>query len=276
MSMKLNFKDDVAEGEGFLYSNGQVTFKGSWKEGKRCGHCYEYVDGHMIYDGNYENDMRNGFGIEYGQSNEVEFEGEWVDNKRGLKSIVQNKKGVRQLIERDESGKERYIGGFKEGTVIREGLGTEFDAEGRPSFVGIFKDGCVERKVKEFRGKEIVIYDDSGAKRYEGEYLDKKSLNYPAQGQGKLFKDGVMVYKGAFKNGLREGGGCSYYPNHVLMYDGEWRNDMANGYGKFNNSEGIMVVEGNFENNCYMDNDICVHVDSGKIEHVKKMRGCLC
>ena len=31
MAMKLNFVDDVAEGEGYLYTNGQVTFKGNWK-----------------------------------------------------------------------------------------------------------------------------------------------------------------------------------------------------------------------------------------------------
>ena len=276
MAMKLFFKDDVVNGEGTLFSNGQATFKGTWKDGKRTGHGVEFVNGHVVYDGNYENDQRNGYGIEYDDENQIAFEGEWVNNNRGLKSVIRTKKGERRLIEKDEAGNDRFIGGCKENSLERDGFGTEFDAEGNPIFEGIYKDNALERKVKEFKGKEIVLYDEEGKKVYEGEYLNKKERHYPANGQGKEFKNGVMVYKGQFKNGVREGKGCSYYANHCLMYDGYWQNNMANGHGKFHNDEGMVVVEGDFENNMYQDDTICVHVDSGKIDQIKKMKGCFC
>ena len=68
MAMKLNFVNDVIEGEGFLYDNGQVIFKGQWKEGQRCGYCEEFKAGHRIYAGNYDKDVRNGYGIEYDEN----------------------------------------------------------------------------------------------------------------------------------------------------------------------------------------------------------------
>ena len=276
MAMKLFFKDDVVDGEGTLFSNGQATFKGTWKNGKRSGHGVEYKNGHPVYDGNYEDDKRNGFGKEFDDENEVVFEGEWVDNNRGLKSVIHTKKGERKLVVKDEAGTDRFIGECKENSLAREGFGTEFDAEGKPLFEGMYKDDVLERKIKEFKGKEIVLYDENGKKMYEGEFLNKKELHYPAHGQGKEFKDGVMVYKGHFKNGMKEGKGCSYYMNRCLMYDGYWQNDMANGHGKFHNDEGIVVVEGDFEDNVYRDDTICVHVDTGKIDHLKKKKKWFC
>lgn len=276
ISMKLNFKDDIIEGEGFLYDNGQVVFKGMWKEGKRCGYCEEFLSGHKIYGGNYEDDVRNGFGIEYDENGTVVFEGEWVHGKQGLKFIQENKKGEKELYEVDENDKKKFIGGYIEGTVTRNGLGVEFDENEKPVRFSVYKEGILERNVKEFKDSIIVTYDDDGNKVYEGGYKKNRLLNYPAEGQGKQFCENVLIYNGEFKNGKREGHGCSYYMNRTLKYDGDWMNDKANGHGKFNNEEGMLVAEGEFVDDVFEDATRRVHVDTGKIEEIKKMKGCFC
>lgn len=58
--MKLFFKDDLIEGEGYLYDNGQVTFKGTWVAGKRCGFGQEFQGGKLLFKGQYKDDVRNG------------------------------------------------------------------------------------------------------------------------------------------------------------------------------------------------------------------------
>lgn len=276
IAMKLFFKDDVVEGEGMLYSNGQVVFKGTWKDGSRCGHCTEYNKGYKVYDGNYDNDVRNGFGIEYGENGSIEFEGEWIDGKRGTKFISENKKGEKELTELNDNGKVKYIGGFKEGSVIRNGLGVEYDENEKPVNICVYEDGVVIRKVKEFKDKEIVLYDENGKKLYEGGYKNSRESGYPPQGKGKQYVDGVLVYCGEFVKGRRDGPGYSYYPNHILKYDGDWKNDKANGLGKFYNEEGMLMAEGEFIDDVFDDGVICCHVDTGKTEQIGKRRGCFC
>ena len=275
IAMKLFFNDDVVEGEGTLYSNGQVIFKGMWKNGYRCGHCTEYVKGYKVYDGNYENDVRNGYGIEYGENNEIKFEGEWVDGKPGHKFISENKNGVKELTEEDDNGKVKFIGGYKEGSMIRNGLGVEYDEDGKPTNESVYEDGIVIRKVKEFKDKVIVLYDVNGKKCYEGGYKNNREAGYPAEGKGKQYIDGVIVYNGDFVKGQRDGYGCSYYANHVLKYEGDWKNDKANGNGKFNNEEGLLIAEGEFTDDLYDDGIVRCNVATGKYEKVGK-RGCFC
>ena len=275
-AMKLHFKDDVVEGEGALYDNGRVVFEGMWVNGKRCGPAQEYVDGHCVFKGQYDDDKRNGYGIEYDETGVTVFEGEWKNGEQGLKRIKANKKGKKQLVEYSEDGKVKYTGGYKEGTVIRDGEGVEYDSEGNPVSTCIYNEGIVERRIKEFKNNTIILYDENNKKVYEGEYKNSPELGFPPHGKGRLFRDGVMVYNGEFKNGQRSGHGCSYYMSRVLMYEGDWLNDKANGNGKFNNEEGLLVVEGEFVDNVCTQGDKRVHVDTGKIESVKKMNRCFC
>lgn len=276
MAMKLVFKDDVIEGEGSLYENGQVTFKGMWKGGVRCGHGVEYKKGHVLYDGEFENDLRHGFGIEYGEDNMVEFEGEWKEGKRGTKYICVNKKGKKELTETTEDDKLIYVGGYKEGTMLRDGQGVEFDENEKPKSISIFENGALVRRVKEFKGKEIVLYDENGKKLYEGGFKNSRELGYPADGKGKQYENGIMVYNGDFVKGKRDGHGFSYYLNRTLKYDGDWKDNKANGNGKFYNEEGILEAEGEFVDDMFRDSEKVCHVDSGEIELLKNKRGCFC
>lgn len=276
IAMKLNFVDDVVEGEGFLYLNGQVTFKGTWKGGMRCGFCQEFEGGRLVYKGEYKDDVRNGYGVLYDSNQDIVFEGQWVNGKEGLISIAENDKGDREMTEKTESGIIKFIGGFKEGSLLRDGKGVEYNEEGKPVKESMYKEGVEERKIKEFKDNDtIVIYDSNGKKVYEGEYLKDSHHRYPPNGNGRLFEGTVMVYNGLFVKGKREGHGLSYHLTRCLQYEGDWMNDKANGIGKYYNDEGMLIASGEFIDNVYTDDKICIHVDTGKIEEVKK-GGCGC
>ena len=275
ISMKLNFVDDLVEGEGVLYQNGQVTFKGVWKAGMRNGFCQEFDGGRLIFKGEYADDMRNGYGILYDASQEIVFEGQWVNNEQGLISISENDNGDREMTEKNENGTIKYIGGFKEGTVLRDGKGVEYDEEGKPVREIVFKEGLEERRIKEFKGENIVIYDSAGKKVYEGQYIKDNSHRYPPHGKGRLFEGTVMVYNGDFVKGKREGHGCSYHPTRCLKYEGDWMNDLPHGVGKYYDSEGTLVTSGEFCDGLYEDEKIRIDAAAGKVEDVTK-GGCAC
>lgn len=280
IAMRLNFKDDLIEGEGTLFDNGQVTFKGHWKNGERCGPCVEYVGGKVVFSGNYEHDKRNGYGILYDADQQPVFEGVWVDGAQGSVSIEEDDRGDRILVEKDANGHTLYVGGFKEGTVIRDGQGVVFDESGNPLKICVFKDGVEDRLVKEFVGKTIRIYDANGKKIYEGDYKSGShrghlSHTYVPHGQGKQFENGIMVYMGSFVDGHRQGEGNSYYPSHTLQYKGGWMDDKANGNGQFYSEDGTLVAEGEFVDNVYTDEERRVYVDTGRIDPIRS-GGCGC
>ena len=275
MSMKLVFKDDLIEGEGSLFKNGQATFKGTWVAGKRCGFGQEFQGGKLIFKGQYKDDVRNGYGTLYDTNGEVVFEGEWVDGKEGDSTIEEDDNGDRVLMVKKD-GVLVYRGGFKEGTMEKDGKGVLFNSDGQPEKVCIFKDGVLDRMVKEFKENAIVIYDANGKKVYEGEYLNDNQGRYPANGSGRAFRNGSLIYNGEWVRGRRQGHGCSYHENHTLKYEGEWQNDMANGVGKYFDKEGMLVLEGEFVDNVGSDGEKRVFVESGRVESADKSSGCAC
>ena len=128
--LKLQFVNDVIDGEGCVYENGHIQFKGVWKNGVRCGFGQEFSGGRLLFKGMFADDVRNGYGVSYSVSGEPEFEGEWINGSPGRKEIVEDELGNRVLIEKDDDDHVVYKGGFKEGTVLRDGIGTIFDASG--------------------------------------------------------------------------------------------------------------------------------------------------
>ena len=272
--MKLHFVNDLIDGEGSLFDNGQLTFKGTWKEGQRCGFCQEFKGGKLIFKGEYSGDVRNGYGIEYDASGEIVYEGEWVNGVMGLKSIVDDDYGNRMLVEKDALGSIVFMGEFKEGTVMRDGRGTEYE-DSKPVRVCMYRDGVEERILKEFKGNSMIQYDSNNNKVYEGEYEDMGVRGPCAQGKGRQFEGNVVVYNGEFVRGHRQGSGFSYYPSRTLQYEGDWMDDKANGHGKFYNAEGMLVVEGEFVDDVCVDDNRRIHRDTGKIENVKSS-GCFC
>ena len=276
IAMKLNFKDDLVNGEGSLFENGQVTFRGNWVNGERSGKGEEFSGGKLVFSGNYEHDKRNGFGILYDDERQPIFEGTWVDGEKGLISIEENDRGDKEMIEKDSEGHIRYIGGFVKDSTIRDGQGVTYDESGNPLKICIYHEGAEERVLKEFKGKKIIIYDAEGKKSYEGEYKVDSRHRYPPHGQGQQFENGCMVYMGGFVDGRRQGFGRSFYPNHTAQYIGDWMDGKANGQGQYMNEEGELIVEGEFVDNVHTGEELRVYVDSGRVEHIGASRGCAC
>ena len=63
----------------------------------------------------------------------------------------------------------------------------------------------------------------NGVKRYEGEYLDSIRYNYPQEGEGEEYDaDGSrLIYHGHYWNSKRQGQGKLYRDGDVV-YNGKW------------------------------------------------------
>lgn len=62
-------------------------------------------------------------------------------------------------------------------------------------------------------------YNENGLKVYIGCYMNDGNGSINRQGEGSLFKNEVLIYKGNWKNDKREGNGKYYFTNGIV-YDG--------------------------------------------------------
>ncbi|MDR2777226.1 MAG: hypothetical protein LBB24_00425 [Rickettsiales bacterium] len=68
-------------------------------------------------------------------------------------------------------------------------------------------------------------------------------------GDGELREDnGMLFYKGGFRNNRREGKGIEYYPDGKKCYDGDWKNNKMHGYGGYYYSDGSIIYMGEYKN----------------------------
>lgn len=72
------------------------------------------------------------------------------------------------------------------------------------------------------------------------------------------------VYKGKWKNGLRDGVGCQAWPDGAT-YDGEWKDNKACGHGKFTHVEGD-TYEGQWANDKANGYGVYQHVNGAKYQ----------
>jgi hypothetical protein len=88
---------------------------------------------------------------------------------------------------------------------------------------------------------------------YDGE-LNKC---YRPNGNGILYSDGVIQFKGIFINGqLKSGSKYSTTTPQYIMYDGTFMNNIPNGNGIYYNRNNIKIYEGTVLNNRYHKNGI--------------------
>lgn len=69
-------------------------------------------------------------------------------------------------------------------------------------------------------------------------------------GVGEEYSNGLLVYKGGYKNGLRDGIGQAYQ-NGELIYSGSWKNGQRHGNGTQYKEGGLIVYEGEWDKDCY-------------------------
>lgn len=271
--LKLQFVNDVIEGEGCVYENGHIQFKGVWKNGVRCGFGQEFSGGRLLFKGMFADDVRNGYGVSYSVSGEPEFEGEWINGSPGRKEIVEDELGNRVLIEKDDDDHVVYKGGFKEGTVLRDGIGTIFDASGACVKTSVYSEDMEERCVRSFANGAMTQFDATGHKIYEGSFV-MTPQGPVAQGEGRQFSPaGIPLYQGEFHQGHRCGFGRSFV-NRTLQYEGMWANDQANGRGKLFDPAGMLLIEGEFQDDVCSAGTESFHRERGKV--ASRGKGCFC
>ena len=192
----LTFVDGIANGPCKLYDNkGTIFFEGYFVNGYREGKGKEYDEnGNVIYEGFYKQGKR---------MNIVE-----LKEMKGYWKEMNDSNEVISICQKDDECRNDGI--------------CYFYVNGKIDKVSKWKNGEELNVLKRFEGKKISEFVN-GVKRYEGKYRDSIKYNYPREGEGEEYDtDGKsLVYEGQFWNNKRQGQG-KLYRNGDVVYDGIW------------------------------------------------------
>ena len=187
----------------------------------------------------YCDDVANGWGYEYDEcddmkmclyeSGEKKIEMKKSEMKEGYYDEIDVNSGeilsICRINENHEKQGEGYV--FKNGVINK---------------IVMYENGLEKSCMKEFSEKIMIEYDESGKRVYEGGYLNSLEKEYPREGEGEEYCDDVMIYKGEWKDGMRNGRGMSMR-NQQVYYDGMWKDNLPEGEGTmFEN--GKMICKG--------------------------------
>lgn len=211
--------------EGQVYvkdEDGCLSHILEFKNGKLNGTCEYYSENTLIEKRTFVNNVEEGWASE--MRNEVIVK--WILYRNGDKTIVMNK-----CINMDNYW--RIVDSSNNTSVIicqinasqkPVGKGYIFDNDNINRVV-LYDDGIEKHTVKSFEDNQMIEYNNNGNVVYKGEYLDSVSKDYPREGEGNEYEDGMLVYTGKWKNNKREGYGLSFM-NQLLEYEGEWKNGL--------------------------------------------------
>jgi len=255
-----HYKNLKRNGQGKeIYKNGNIQFEGEYKEGKRwngktynfagieefeiingTGNIREYnIYGIKIYEGDIVNGVKEGFGQEFFEG-KLEYEGIFVNGKRDVEGT-----------EYYPSGKIEYQGGYKFGS--RHGNGKEYELDENLKYEGNYVNGFWNGNGKEYNcgmlafsgifksGKrwDGVGYDNNGKKLYE--------LDNGCGFVKEYSTEGILIFEGDFKNGVKYGKGKEYNSDKKLIYEGNFINGKrSKGKGKDFTISGKLKYEGEF------------------------------
>ena len=274
------FKNCILNGEGCYYINGELRYKGNFKEGKYHGNGTRFVDG-KVEKGRWENQklaegvLRQEFsdgsvyhgGVFYGKAN-----------------------GEGEIIYKDGA---RYKGGWKEGQWHGEGIYTAPN----DSVYGIWINGVLNGDVycknqyytyvgevynglldgigrlltcdgsyyngQWFEGKRCgignLILSAYNEDSYSGEWLDDEF-----HGVGKyVFGASGAYYDGEWQKGLQHGSGK--YVCEEYEYVGDWTEGLMTGQGIITYTSNQDVYEGDFLENKRHGTGVYYFAESGNI-----------
>lgn len=127
-----------------------------------------------------------------------------------------------------------YEGNWKNGYF--DGNGTLLGAYGvLPAIEGHFKKGKMHGK--------IIMYNESGRKKFEGIYKNNIRVH------GDVLQNGDLHYRGHFNKKLEyHGKGILYDKENDILYEGDFKNGKYNGNGRENYEDGDYII-GSFKNN---------------------------
>ena len=129
-------KDGKVEGRCELFENGILRLSWMMKDGQRIGRISEYEKGKALFKEEWKSVLGEG------------------DHR-----MIENSKEGLKLVIRDRNNTMIYKGEFDE-ELNRHGKGLEYDENGKLKYEGYWKRDELMRIVREFRGDEMIEYED--------------------------------------------------------------------------------------------------------------------
>ena len=219
-------------------SNGKLIYEGEYLFDKKWdGKGYEY-EGNLCYE------LHNGNGTikEYYDYPYLKFEGEYLNGKR-------NGKGKEYILIQCYCHPNIFEGEYLNGK--RNGWGKYYDENNL-----VFECEYLNGK----KNGKAIQYDEYRKFLYKAIYLDDKLVRKldkyydeliieEGTGIAKEYKNEILIYKGEYYNGLRNGKGKEYDQEGNLIYEGEFLRGEREGEGKEYNEYGKLIFEGEFLKN---------------------------
>jgi len=254
---KGEWKDDERwTGKGIeetVFDDGSsCTYKGSWLNGEYNGK-YELTDRDSDGTLTFKGTCADGEPIGYGEVSCTDGKyllytigeiGTYLVKYKGNFSDDESGTGYIEYYSDDGSSYQgECIGSFDYAEPNGEGV---LLMDGEVVFDGEWKDG--ERWTGQ--GKEETVDDDGVVRAFEGNWL-----NGEYDGYGEWWTINAAgekgTYSGEFKNTKRNGYGEYHYPDGNI-YKGNWKDDLREGKGKLYDKNGVLIQDGTFKDNEYV------------------------
>ena len=236
------YMDKISEGKGKITYKNKEYYIGNWRYYKKNGKgVLFYKDDKIKYTGDFVEDYYEGFG-------------KYIESK-GNYYVGNFLYGVKF-----GEGKE-----YKNDVLVYEGMfaNDKYEGEGKYylsnsniTYIGHFENGLMNGKGKIYKNGEFIFEgnfkDDRFAENskislFNGKYIFCQ-YNNEFKGTGKIFnKDGTLEYEGDIVKFQKHGKGILYMEDGI--YKGEFKDNMKDGEGTIYDLNGNIIFEGNFKNN---------------------------
>lgn len=238
---KNSFGHDIYDGFGTVYDReGNVMYSGYWLEHAKHGDGEMYVNGRLQFKGTFKKGKKEGFGRTYFEDGSVQYEGEFVNDQYSGEGTLYYPASflaefVHVRIQHDYEMRSYYHGPFLQG--MKKGKGEQYYPSGALQYEGEFL-------WNELSGFVKAYYDVDEAPpntlQYEGYYFDSKR-----HGKGKYYDvNGLLIYEGAFRDHAMTGIG-ELYERGERVYKGEFVDGVRHGRGEAYR-DGKMIYSGEF------------------------------
>ena len=229
----------MKEGKVTVYDeDGCVTYVLYYLNDKRNGICEFYDSGTIKEKRTFVNDVEQGWACEIENRKEVR----WYLYSDGIRTTQLVKCDSREdywnaIDLTNDNNHTKSICKYNDNHLPTD-KGCLFQ-EGHIKKVVLFQNGKETNILKKFDNNEMTEYDNKGNIVYKGGFADIFLKDYPREGKGKEYGDGngktlnngrVLLYKGEWKNGQRDGKGKTL-KNGFAEYEGEWKEGLPNGSG---------------------------------------------
>ena len=193
------WKDGTKNGEGILYNMyGEIQFRGTFVNDYVEGDGYIFKDGVIAIKGKYHH------------------------SKMISTCYIECTPDYIMMVDKNNLGHFAYRGGFNEEFYEREGYGAEYE-NGILCHYGLYEGNVLLQILKRFQNGTMQELDENEHLVYFGQYRDNIALGFPREGEGREFKDGILVFRGTYVNGKRNGPGTVYYEHGVAKLKGIWK-----------------------------------------------------